>query len=102
MVAATHRIPEAEAAARLPELIDRLIAGEGILIERDDATQVRLEATLASQPGSTPGGEPEPAEPQRRDAVEVVKEIQRELGGMFGDATLEEVLSWKHKGHRYG
>ncbi len=105
MPAVPHRVPVAEAAARLPELIALAEAGEAVWIDREDAAPVQL---LAKSPGGSPT-EADAATSTHADrgaadasAAEVVEAMRRDLVGMFGDATLEEVLSWKHEGHRHG
>ena len=99
MVSTTHRVSEAEAVEKLPELLDRLAAGEQVLIERDAAGALRLSGEPAAATAPEAASQPPRPEPQPRSPVEVVEEMREKFCGMFGDATLEEVMSWKHEGH---
>lgn len=91
MVAPTHRVPEAEAAARLPELLERAAAGEEVWIDRGSAAAVRFVAPAAEAPtkqSDDPSG-----------LVAELKAFRQEHVKDPAGLTIEELIRWKHEGH---
>jgi prevent-host-death family protein len=87
------RVAESEAITRLPELLDRVQRGEEIVITRDGKPAVRL-----SPAPPAPTHDVEAA----RAAVERLLAIGRQVAARADPPiTLEEILSWRHEGHRY-
>ena len=74
-----------EAKARLSELIARVEAGEEVIIARGDQPVVRLA----------------PLDHERRARIKKAIEDIRALRARAKLVTVEEILAWKHEGHRY-
>jgi prevent-host-death family protein len=75
----------AEAKARLSELLARVEAGEEIVIARGNDPVARLSA-LDDQA-------------RRRAAIEAM--LRERDDGTRKKVTLDEILAWRHEGHRY-
>ena len=73
-----------EAKARLSELVANVEAGEEVVIARGDAPVARLM----------------PLDLERRALVRDAIETIRALRARARPVTVEEILSWKHEGHR--
>ncbi|MFN0023334.1 MAG: type II toxin-antitoxin system Phd/YefM family antitoxin [Parvularculaceae bacterium] len=80
----TIQVNVGEAKARLSELIARVEKGQEVIIARDNQPVVRLVLE----------------QPDRVRAAEAVARI-RELRRKMAPTTLEEILSWRHEGHKY-
>ena len=74
-----------EAKTRLSELIARVEAGEEIIIARGHERVARLA----------------PLDVERRARVRQAIEDIRALRARAKPVTVEEILAWKHEGHRY-
>ncbi len=78
----TVRIDEAE--TRLAELVARVEAGEEILIARGDRPVARLVPVMERA--------------WRRAAIDAM--LRERDDGSRQPVTLDEILSWRHEGHR--
>ena len=76
-------VKDGEAKAHFSELLNRVEAGEQIIIARGTQPVARL-VPLAESAG-------------RAAAVEALKT----LWGRFKPVTLNEILAWRHEGHKY-
>ena len=74
-----------EAKARFSELVAKAEAGEDIIIARGHEPVVKLSSL----------GDPA----RRRAAIEAM--LRERDDGTRKRVTLEEVLAWRHEGHRY-
>lgn len=74
-----------EAKARFSELVAKAEAGEEIVIARGNEPVAKL----------SPLGDPA----RRRAAIEAM--LRERDDGTRKRVTLEEVLAWRHEGHRY-
>ncbi|MBI1868402.1 MAG: type II toxin-antitoxin system prevent-host-death family antitoxin [Methylocystis sp.] len=74
-----------EAKTRLSELLARVEAGEEVVIMRGNQPVARL-VPLDDQA-------------RRRVVVEAIKGERK--NGKLEPITLEEILAWRHEGHRY-
>jgi prevent-host-death family protein len=80
-----REVPASEAETRLQQLLDEVEQGETIVITRDGRAVARIvpEAHLRQQ--------------EIDQAIEDIKE----LGKTTGTVTVEEILTWRHAGHKY-
>ena len=80
-----REVPASEAETRLQQLLDEVEQGETIVITRDGRAVARIvpEAHLRQQ--------------EIDQAIEDIKE----LGKTTGPISIEEILSWRHAGHKY-
>lgn len=74
-----------EAKARLSELFARVAAGEEVIIARGHVPVARLA----------------PLDVKRRPRITKAIEAIRALRARAKPVTVEEILAWKHEGHRY-
>jgi prevent-host-death family protein len=81
----TIQVNVAEAKARFAELMRRAEAGEEVVIARDNEPVLRL---VLFEHGERP---------EARAAVEAFLKIREKMK----PTTLQEVLSWRHEGHKY-
>ncbi len=72
-----------EAKTRLSELLTRVEAGEEVVIARGNEPIARLV--------------PLDEQARRRAAIDAIKALRAK----FKPVTTEEILAWKHEGHRY-
>jgi prevent-host-death family protein len=76
-----------EAKARLSELIAKVEAGEEVVIQRGNEPVARLTAL---------------EDDKRRRAREAIERIRAlRDSGDIKPVTVEEILAWRHEGHRY-
>lgn len=75
----------AEAKARLSELLTRVEAGEEVVIARGNDPVARLSAL--------------DGQARRRAAIEAM--LRERDDGTRKTVTLDEILAWRHEGHRY-
>jgi prevent-host-death family protein len=74
-----------EAKTRLSELIALVEAGEEVVIARGNAPVARLA--------------PLDEKARRRDAIEAILALRD--SGKIKPVTVEEILAWRHEGHKY-
>jgi prevent-host-death family protein len=74
-----------EAKARLSELIAKVEAGEDIVIQRGNEPVARLV----------------PLDIERRAVIKKAIEDIRAFRARAKPVTMEEIIAWKHEGHRY-
>ena len=74
-----------EAKTRLSELIARVEAGEEVVIARGNEPVARLTALDEQAP--------------RRAAIEAILALRD--SGQIKPVTTEEILAWRHEGHKY-
>jgi prevent-host-death family protein len=74
-----------EAKTRLSELVAKVEAGEEVVIARDNEPVAKLTALND--------------EKRRRAAIEAM--LRERDDGTRQKVTLEEILAWRHEGHRY-
>jgi prevent-host-death family protein len=74
-----------EAKTRLSELVAKAEAGEEVVIARDNEPVARLTAL----------------DDQARRAAVVEAMLRERDEGTRQKVTLEEILAWRHEGHRY-
>ena len=84
-----REIPASEATAHLSELLDAVERGETIAITRHGRRIARLvpDADHRRQ--------------QIEAAIEDMKQLAKERREKFGPVTIEEILAWRHEGHKY-
>lgn len=80
-----RHVQSSEAKARLSELLDFVEQGETIVITRHGKPIARI----------VPNTE------RRRDEIKAALDGLRELGKNAKPISLEELLSWRHEGHKY-
>lgn len=80
-----REVQASEAKTHLPQLLDEVEHGETIIITRHGRAIARIvpEAHLRQQ--------------EIDQAIEDIKELRKRTGTV----TLEEILAWRHAGHRY-
>jgi prevent-host-death family protein len=77
-------IQSSEVKARFSELLDKVEQGETIIVTRHGKPVARIVP-----------------ETRGREEVRAAIEGLRKLGKSSGKVTLEELLSWRHEGHKY-
>jgi prevent-host-death family protein len=82
---AMREIQASDAKTHLPALLDDVEAGETIVITRHGKPVARLV----------------PDEAARRADIRAAIAEMRELGKNTKGATAEELIAWKHEGHRF-
>src|SRR6266480_4826889 len=78
-----------EAKTHLPQLLDEVERGATIVITRHGRRIARLV--------------PEAARRQQEidEAVDNIKKLGKQIREETGGATVEEILAWRHEGHKY-
>lgn len=81
----TREVQASEAKTHLPQLLDEVERGETIIITRHGRPIARIipEAHRRQQ--------------EINQAIEDIKELRKQTGPI----TLEEILAWRHAGHKY-
>jgi prevent-host-death family protein len=82
-------VQASEAKTHLPQLLDEVERGATIVITRHGRRIARLVP-----------------EAQRRqqeidEALDNIKKLGRQIREETGGATIEEILAWRHEGHKY-
>jgi prevent-host-death family protein len=80
-----RHVQAAEAKAKFSELLDQVERGETVVITRHG----KKIASLV------------PNELVRRERVQAAIEGLRKIGKEAGRVTVEELLAWRHEGHKY-
>jgi len=80
-----RHVQASEAKAKFAELLDQVEQGETIVITRH----------------GKPIASVIPNDENRRKRIEAAIEGLRRLGKTGGKVTLEELLAWRHEGHKY-
>lgn len=84
-----REIPASEAKTHLAQLLDAAERGETVAITRHGKRIARLV----------------PEEEQHRQKVkqafENMKRLAKERREKFGPVTIDEILAWRHEGHKY-
>lgn len=83
----TRHISTTELKAKLSEILGDVERGDVIEVTRHGKTIARIE----------PANDDE--RERRRKAVEAIRELKRT--GRRTGITIEEILAWRHEGHRY-
>ena len=80
-----RKVQASEAKTYLPKLLDEVERGETIIITRHGRAIARIvpEAHLRQR--------------EIDEAIEDIKELRKHTGKV----TLEEILAWRHAGHKY-
>ena len=80
-----REVQASEAKTHLPRLLDEVERGETIIITRHGRAIARIvpEAQLRQQ--------------EIDEAIEDIKELRKTTGTV----TVEEILAWRHAGHKY-
>lgn len=84
-------IPAAEAKAHLAELLRAVEQGESFSITRDGKSVAKL--VPAAEPSAADGAE------ARRQAIERFRAERATWPKVH--VTVEEILAWRHEGHKY-
>src|ERR1700681_795268 len=84
-----REVQASEAKTHLPQLLDEVERGATIVITRHGRRIARLV--------------PEAARRQQEilDAIDNIKKLARQIREETGGATVEEILAWRHEGHKY-
>ncbi len=80
-----RHVQSADAKARFSELLDRVEQGETIVITRHGKPIARIV----------------PDDARRREEIREAILSLRELGKSAKKTSLEELLTWRHEGHKY-
>lgn len=80
-----RNVQSSEAKAKLAELLDQVEQGETIIITRHGRPIARLV----------------PNDIRRRKEIKEAIEGLRQLGKQAGKVSVEELLAWRHEGHKY-
>jgi prevent-host-death family protein len=80
-----QHIQSSDAKARFSELLDRVEQGETIVITRHGRPIARIV----------------PDDTRRREEIKAAIDGLRELGKSAKKVSLDELLSWRHEGHKY-
>lgn len=80
-----REIQASDAKAHLSQLLDEVERGETIVITR----RGRAIARMIPESG--------PRQHEIRDAIENIKELRKHTGKV----SIEEILAWRHEGHKY-
>ena len=80
-----RNVQSSEAKAKLAELLDQVEQGETIIITRHGKPIARLV----------------PNDIRRRKEIKEAIEGLRQLGKQAGKVSVEELLAWRHEGHKY-
>ncbi len=80
-----RKVQASEAKTHLPQLLDEVERGETIVITRHGRAIARLvpEAQLRQK--------------EIDEAIDDIKELRKTTGAV----TVEEILAWRHAGHKY-
>lgn len=78
-------IQASEAKAKFSELLDQVEQGETVVITRHGKEVASIV----------------PNESVRRERVKAAIEGLRKIGKEAGKVTVEELLAWRHEGHKY-
>jgi len=81
----TREVQASEAKTHLPQLLDEVERGETIIITRHGRPIARII----------------PEAHQRQEEIDQAIEDIKELGKTTGTVTVEEILAWRHAGHKY-
>ena len=84
-------IPLAEFREQLDEVLARVEEGETVTITRDGKIVAKLSPVSETQVGSEEG---------RDEAQRFLEEVRELRGGRTTGVTREEILAWRHEGHR--
>jgi prevent-host-death family protein len=87
--AGVREIAASAAKAHLSALLDAVERGETIAITRHGRRIARI----------TP--DPERRQREIDEAIEDMKQLAKERREKFGPVTIEEILAWRHEGHKY-
>jgi prevent-host-death family protein len=81
----TREVQASEAKTHLPQLLDEVERGETIIITRHGRAIARII----------------PEAHQRQEEIDQAIEDIKELSKTTGTVTVEEILAWRHAGHKY-
>jgi prevent-host-death family protein len=84
-----REIPASEAKAHLSELLDAVERGETIAITRHGRRIARIVPEADSR------------RQEIKQAIENMKQLAKDRRAKFGPVTIEEILAWRHEGHKY-
>ena len=84
-----REVPASEAKTHLSALLDAVERGETVAITRHGRRIARI----------VPDEEDRRARVTR--AISDMKRLAKERREKFGDVTIEEILAWRHEGHKY-
>lgn len=84
-----REVPASEAKTYLARLLDAVERGETVAITRHGRRIARI----------VPDEEDRRARIAR--AISEMKQLAKERREKFGDVTIEEILAWRHEGHKY-
>jgi prevent-host-death family protein len=81
----TREVQASEAKTHLPQLLDEVERGETIIITRHGRAIARII----------------PEAQQRQEEIDQAIEDIKTLSKTTGTVTVEEILAWRHAGHKY-
>ena len=84
-----REVQASEAKTHLPQLLDEVERGATIVITRHGRRIARL----------VPEGQRRQQE--INEAIDNIKKLGKEIREETGGATVEEILAWRHEGHKY-
>jgi prevent-host-death family protein len=86
---ALREVQSSEAKTHLPQLLDEVERGATIVITRHGRRIARLVP------------DPEGQQARVAEAIEAMKRLAKERAARFGPVSIEEILAWRHEGHKY-
>jgi prevent-host-death family protein len=84
-----REVQASEAKTHLPQLLDEVERGATIVITRHGRRIARLVPAAQHR------------QQEIAEALENIKKLGKEIRAEFGGATVEEILAWRHEGHKY-
>ena len=84
-----REVQASEAKTHLPQLLDEVERGATIVITRHGRRIARLVPEAARR------------QQEINEAVDNIKNLEKQIREETGGATVEEILAWRHEGHKY-
>src|SRR5690242_5757623 len=84
-----REVQASEAKTHLPQLLDEVERGATIVITRHGRRIARLVPEAARR------------RQEIEEALDNIKKLGRQIREEGGGATVEEILAWRHEGHKY-
>jgi len=85
----TREVQASDARTHLPGLLDEVERGETIIITRRGRRIARIVP------------ETERRQQEINEAIDNIKKLGKQIRAETGGATVEEILAWRHGGHKY-
>lgn len=85
----TREVQASEAKTHLARLLDDVERGETIVLTRRGRRIARIVP------------EPQCRQQEVNEAINNIKKLGKQIREETGGATVEEILAWRHEGHKY-